>query len=386
MYMGKKIWVVGRSYPQKNNNMKGSFELEQAHMLADAGYDTTYVAVVFHPYKKIKKWGFSSFQDKKVKVFAFSFPFFPERMNIQWRAFRKIIWKHFVSKIKKIQGLPDIVHVHYPAMLIYDGVEILQKQGTKVVCTEHWSKVLLGTLHDKNRKHLKEFVQKCDAMICVGSPLRDSLIHMTGTSREIHVVPNIVSSAFMYKERMDNGNTFKFVAVGRLVKGKRFDLLIYAFSAAFKGDTKIVLDIIGDGDQRKYLEECIGKSGCADQIHLLGLMGREDIANYYSRCDAMVLSSELETFGVPIIEAMACGLPVITTDAIGFIEYMNVDNSIVVEKNNKEQMTNALIQMHSDIMRYDRKAISEYAKEYFSSESICKKLTEIYDDLEGQCT
>ena len=52
------VWVIGRGYPTKFNSAKGSFEFEQAKMLAKEGCKVTYLALIFHPFKKIKKWGY----------------------------------------------------------------------------------------------------------------------------------------------------------------------------------------------------------------------------------------------------------------------------------------------------------------------------------------
>ena len=76
-----KIWVIGRHYPAVNNRMRGSFEIEQAKMLARGGHDVTYIAVIFHPYKKIRSWGFATWKEDGIRVCGYSCPFFPEKMK-----------------------------------------------------------------------------------------------------------------------------------------------------------------------------------------------------------------------------------------------------------------------------------------------------------------
>ena len=86
------IWVIGRNYPSKENKMSGSFELEQAKLLAKHGNQISYIAAVFHPVRKIKKWGYYNFQDGVVKVFTYSVPYAPERFYLHFKRFQKTIW------------------------------------------------------------------------------------------------------------------------------------------------------------------------------------------------------------------------------------------------------------------------------------------------------
>ena len=72
-----KIWIIGRSYPTPQNKMRGSFELEQAKMLAKHGHNVTYLAVILHPIHKVKKWGYVHFEDGAVQVYTDSDGLFP---------------------------------------------------------------------------------------------------------------------------------------------------------------------------------------------------------------------------------------------------------------------------------------------------------------------
>lgn len=113
------IWVIGRSYPIKQNKMRGSFELEQAQLLAKGNNKVTYIAVIFHPINKVKKWGFCSFKDGQVNVYVESIPFTPERMHIHLSKLQGNVWRRLFRKIEFEQGIPDIIHVHYPAWFRY---------------------------------------------------------------------------------------------------------------------------------------------------------------------------------------------------------------------------------------------------------------------------
>ncbi|MBW4446572.1 MAG: glycosyltransferase [Spirirestis rafaelensis WJT71-NPBG6] len=104
------------------------------------------------------------------------------------------------------------------------------------------------------------------------------------------------------------------VSLGRLVKRKNYPLLLQAL-AIVRSQLKVKLIILGEGPERKHLEEVIAKLGLQDCVSLPG-----HVANPWSniaKADVFVMSSLDEAFCLALVEAMACGVPVISTDAIG---------------------------------------------------------------------
>jgi len=376
------VWVFGRGLPSKKNNMYGSFEFEQAEMLAHAGHKVVYLTLDIFSIRGIRRFGCIHSKKNGMDILTLTLPIGRVLPCSIWSLVcRKILFGRVLDRAAKLFGVPDIIHVHYPSLYPYKPFERLQKQGAKIVATEHWSQVQEKNLPDINLSMLKEFVEKADGLLCVGKPLKQSVIDLTGTDREIQVVPNFVPDLFFKEITPLPHKPFRFVAVGRLVSGKQFDLLIEAFVQAFKDNKDVFLDIIGFGDQYSVLEELIGSIQCGDQVTLLGSMDRTEIEQYYRKCHALVISSNLETFGVPLIEAFACGMPVVTTNVLGALEYTSHENTVVVEPDNKEQLAEAMVKLWQNYENYDRKAIAEFAKEHFSEDVIARRLDDIYNGI-----
>jgi len=181
-------------------------------------------------------------------------------------------------------------------------------------------------------------------------------------------------------QEFNNASRLTFANVAYLNSGKRQDILIEAFYLAFGQDTEHVLYIVGEGPERASLERRIAEYDMQSSIQLLGMQKKSEIAKLLSRSDCFVLTSDHETFGVAIIEALACGLPIISTDCGGPSEIVNAENGIVVMKGNAQAIMEALLEMQKKIHvgQYQKKRIRAGCREHYSKRSVASKLINIY--------
>lgn len=108
---------------------------------------------------------------------------------------------------------------------------------------------------------------------------------------------------------------FNMVSIGRLDKNKNHQFLIDVVLELKNRKIPIHLTIVGEGDERKVLQEKIVRLNLSDQLSLVGL--QEKVEMYLWNADLYVHSAITEGFGLTLIEAMACGLPVVCTDGKG---------------------------------------------------------------------
>lgn len=372
-----KIWVIGRSYPMELNNMQGSFELEQAKMLGKYGNDVAYLACVFHPFKKIKKWGFCGWQEDGISVYTNSQFYAHERMKLHLERFQTWVWKKFLEKVEATTGIPDVIHIHYPANIsIVELMLSYQEKGTRIICTEHWTQVLTGVIDSYERRRLKMYADHADAFLCVGPPLKKAVREITGTKKEIFVVPNIANNLFQPQAVRDG--VFRFVAVGGMRPVKQFDKIIVSFSKCFKGKEGVMLRIVGGGVEEQDLMGLVDKLGIKDQVEFTGKLYREQVAEKVASSDALVCYSRLETFGVPIIEAWACGIPVIATTAAAVCEEWDRKLGFQIPPDDEEELQGKMMDLFTHIKDYDSQYIREYAMEHFSERKVYEMLLGFY--------
>jgi len=157
-----------------------------------------------------------------------------------------------------------------------------------------------------------------------------------------------------------------FVFVGRLDTQKNPVLLLEAFRDVINDEPGSKLLIVGDGPLRGRLERYVEIHGLTSDVHFSGLMPPEKIAYLLTASDAFVLSSDYEGMPISLLEAMACGLPVIAT-RVGEIQRVVTDGEtgLLVTKGDFHGLTNAMRKFARQHVRFDRaqcaEAVSNYA-------------------------
>ena len=171
--------------------------------------------------------------------------------------------------------------------------------------------------------------------------------------------------------------TKTILAMGRYHEVKGFDLLIEAFKIFNKNNKGWKLKIVGEGNQRQKLQELINRDSLQTNILLTGKTN--DVIKEYKNADFFVLSSRIEGFGMVVIEAMECGLPVISFALPCIKEIITEeDDGVLVESYDVQDMAKAMerLAQNSELRRKIGINAKKRAKE-FSIEKIIKKWEEI---------
>lgn len=162
-------------------------------------------------------------------------------------------------------------------------------------------------------------------------------------ARQYHFPTRIIHNPLTLQPgKPASGTSRKFLAVGRFSHlHKGFDLLIKAFRQFAENNQEWTLDIVGEGPEEPMYHELIAGYGLADRIHIHPFTN--DIQQYYSEAQVYVLSSRWEGFGLVLVEAMAHGLPVVSSDLPTSREIMG-DFGLYFENGNIAQLAKQLEQ------------------------------------------
>ncbi len=377
-----KVWIIGRDYPRAENNRLGSFELEQAKILARAGLEVTYLVADPRSFIKWRRFGCSKAMEEGVTVATISVPagglISPRKIS----PLRRRMFERLMRYLARKDGLPDIIHVHYPSTFLYRLLQPYQKQGVRIAATEHWSRVQEKSIGGWILENLKEYTQKADAFCCVGSALVKSVREMTGTEREIPVIPNVLFGDFRPLAEEHEG--LRFLAIGRMVAIKRYDVLVEAFLEAFRDRPDVTLTIAGNGPEMARVREIVRQKDEKRQVLLPGLVPHEKMAGLIASSDAFVGFSVLETFCVPVVEAWACGKPVIVSDTTTvFTDNPDARLGMAVDWRSPQELQEAMIKMADTYETYDPEWICRYADSHFTEKVYCEKMLAVYRGMLG---
>lgn len=165
------------------------------------------------------------------------------------------------------------------------------------------------------------------------------------------------------------------LAVGRYNKVKGYDMLIRAFEIFSKTNQDYILRIVGDGPERNNLQELATKLNLQEKIQLSGMSN--NVIDEYMKADFFALSSLVEGFPMVLLEAMECGLPIVTFDLPCVHEILNDQCGYIVEYMNIEALADAMLKLASiQDKKNIRNACHEQANK-FKVENIIKEWEKI---------
>ena len=380
-----KILFVPSWYPNEKNPISGNFVKEIAKAISL--YDDV---VVIHAFSD-KSGGFYDNIEEGVRVIRVKFRNLPFLTHFQYFI---SIFKAF-KKVKKELGRIDVInaHVYYPAGL---SALILGKiYKIPVVITEHaeiidgYKQGRLKCLKDALRIMIAKFVfGKTNLIITVSYSLQKH-IKSFGIENDYAVVPNVINIDFFEQEsrkgEKDEGrdeNTKRIIFIGGLTPQKGVPYLLEALKIIKnRGRSDFFMHIIGDGPFRGKYEEMAKDIEINDRVRFHGKKISENKLRLLRESDFMVLPSLYESFGVVLLEAMACGKPVITTLSGGQKEFVSENTGILVPPKDANALADAIEYMLDHCHEYSPQKLHEYVRENFSYEKIGRQLHEIYESV-----
>ena len=377
-----KVLIVTRWYPSEENPAAAVFVKEFAKATALSND----VIVLFGELttNKRSRWPYeiSDRIEDGIRTIRF---IYRRRFSKLHRLINLIASTHCLLKIIREDEKPDIIHFHeYLASL--PVFVFARLYGIPLVITEHYSGFLRYTLTFFERLLAKIIISRVAVILPVSRYLGRHIKPYAPRAR-FRVINNIVDtnifqlSPVIVKNR--NG-TKRILMVGRLDPVKGVPYLLKALSLLKTVRTDFFLDVVGDGKIRKELEATAKALELNSFVRFHGMKPRSSVVEYMSRCDFLVLPSLFETFGCVIIEAMACGRPVVATNVGGPAEIVTEQTGILVPSANVEALGDGIDYMLSNYLAYSPTEISRYAHKHYSTMAIAQRLDRIYRNILGK--
>lgn len=225
----------------------------------------------------------------------------------------------FVRRLMRDGPGFDLVDAHY---FYPDGVAaalLARDLGLPVVITARGTDVNIIPRHAMPRRQIHSAIRSAAGMVAVCADLKRILVELGAAPDRVRVLRNGVDLQQFrpvdpaVARRQLGVSRPTLVSVGGLIPRKGHDLTIQALAQL----PEIDLLIAGEGPERGALTELAARLGVADRVRLLGRVEHGDLPALYSAAEAMVLASSFEGWANVLLESMACGTPVVATEAGG---------------------------------------------------------------------
>jgi len=245
----------------------------------------------------------------------------------QYPPYETALASKMVSVVKYEQL--DVLHVHYAiphASAAYLAKQILRSQGIEIpiVTTLHGTDITLVGKDDSYEPVVTFSINQSDGVTAVSEDLKKDTYKHFAVTKDIEVIPNFIDLERFKKQKKDhfkkaispNGEKL-LIHTSNFRKVKRIEDVVYVFDEVKKHiNAKLLL--VGDGPERTHIEKLVRKLQLDEEVRFLGKL--DAVEEVLSVCDLFIMPSAQESFGLAALEAMACEVPVISTNAGGLPE------------------------------------------------------------------
>lgn len=294
----------------------------------------------------------------------------------------------------------DIVHVHTPFVAHYTGVALARRWGVPCVETYH-------TFFEEYLFHYVPLVPKawmraaarrlsraqCNdvgAVVVPSTAMRDVLLRY-GIRTRMDIIPT-----GMELDRFRGGDGARFrqkhaissdrpvmLHVGRVAFEKNIEFLLAVLERVRRRIPNVLFIIAGEGPARRSLELKVQHLGLRNNTRFIGYLDREHgLLDCYRAANCKVFASRTETQGLVLLEAMALGVPVVSTAIMGTIDVLQSGSGAIVVYEDADDFSDAVIRVLTDPSEHSSlsKAGQDYVRAW-SSDELAVRLVDMYGDL-----
>jgi glycosyltransferase involved in cell wall biosynthesis len=373
-----KVLVFTSLYPNKIEPNLGVFIKERmVHFAKLDGCQMKVVAPVpyFPPFKINWRWKFSQIPEMEVRdgveVYHPRYLMTPKVGMCLYGALMFASVLRAVGKIRRDFEF-DLIDAHFVYPDGFAALLLGRFFKTPVVVSARGSDINLYAGFPIIRRALQYVLKNADGVIAVCGALKEAIMRLNIDADKVTVIPNGVDAEKFRPvprsaARAELGLPVDkriLLSVGGLVPRKGFDLLIKALRGVMDraGADDLYLVIVGEGAERKKLETLAADVGLSKSVRFAGSVAHKDLHLWYSAADVFCLASSREGWPNVVLEAMACGTPVVATNVWGTPEIIRSDRVGLLTERTEAAIADAISRSLEKDWRAEE--ISRYARQH----------------------
>jgi len=399
--MPKKILVLSPWYPTVKAPAMGVFVREQSELMAE-DFD---VRVLLGKPKSISLLNFilckirtkylhgklvSEISDYELcppKASQVTY-YHSEQLEVQHNLYlMKECFKTALTYLIEEEGWkPDLIHAHVANNGGIIGNYLGKFFEIPIIVTEHTGNFLLHKLPTHLSNLMIKTLNEVDAVLAVGSRQKQ-LMHLHEILRPIMVIGNLVDETKFVIGNIKKIEKFRILTIARPSYEKDLTTFIYAIKELILvGNTDIIVTIILGASKEAATTSKDYEQMCKDLkiyqfFHFQYIIARDKIASYYQNCDIFVSSSIVESFSVAIIEAMACGIPVVSTKNGGAEDIIQENNGLLVPVQDFKAMAEAILKVKNKEIIFEPEIVRNSVIHRFGKQSFKNRIKAIYEQV-----
>lgn len=282
-------------------------------------------------------------------------------------------------------GKPDILHVHVAMKAGLIAPKFKKRWNLDYLVTEHWTgyyphaKPNFHTMGFAYSRMNRKILQQASLLLPVSKALGQLMQHQAPRV-PFQVVPNVVNTQLFYEREASVNHSFRFLHFSYLNEQKNPRAIIDACLTTWKKGYQFECYLIGAS--RIELVAYAHEIGLPERVlHVLPAIPYQEVAQWMRKGDALMLFSKWENLPCVVLEALCCGLPVISADVGGISEVIHAQNGLLLKKYEVHELAAAMEEMLLHSGNYSANTISREACEQFNYQKIGHQLAQIYQQI-----
>ncbi len=385
----KKILIIPSWYPNPVEPFKSVFLEEQAIVLTHQ-----YDVLVFFPQLLGYRYLFLDVDGLNARVtYKDKLKIYRWRTLFSFRVPENIYWTYYWWSVKRgfrrlfnKWGMPDLIHAHVVLPTGWVAMKLGQEYHIPVVLTEHFGPFGHHLSSPYKQSLVRETLMKSDRIIAVSPALAQNIRDFC-PDIAIDIIGNVIGKEFVTStegivRHKQPARVTRFLSVAAFLKLKGIEYLLKAIQLLVQHDcTSFELILIGEGMEASLLDSKISKLDIASYCRLLGPLPRTEVKSWMQQCDVLVSSSLHETFGMVLVEAMACGKPVIATHCGGPDFIVTPETGILVDPADPVALADAMAGVLTGQFTFDALQIRQSVQKRFGENAFLQNISTVYTQV-----
>jgi len=365
-----RILFVPVWYPTKDGSDQVTGTFCREHVRAAALYDDVAVLVYTSRAQRWPTLTWERVDDCGVPTFYATFghspipkttlPFFYIHL---WRAIRRAIQEW---------GRPDVIHTQ--DTYAYYVIRAVQSLKIPIVVSQHSTAFMERQVDNRAVRQFRWAFSRTARVLPANQFAAADYYHY-GLQAPITWLPNALDTNVFYPPLQPAREPWLLHASG-FTPVKRFPDVVQAFAQVRGVRPQAILQVVGDSPNRAEMEALAARELPPKSFYFYGFLSKPDLAGLMRRASGFVFPSEAETFGCVLMEAMACGCPVLTTRVGGIPAVVRAGEGLFVDVGNIDQIAEGMIQLLDGTHGFDMTHLSRVIRERFSHVAVGRILHE----------